>query len=212
MNSTLVQVAEPAEAAPAPGPLRPFDVRLRREIAHRRLVISMMRRFLRVVGLHTLDAALLGGVLLVLASLWAPFGGMGEYALAIIAITLLSLNAMSAYRPGSGRRDHGRLISGLAMSTLILACLVVFPPRLDVTPLAMLAFGAAAFVMLAAGRADARVTAEDETQRLFDDVEAHQYGIYQATVLKDHDPAVRPQHHTGQFRREHERYEQAFEA
>lgn len=152
MNSTLMQVAGTAEAEPSPGPLRPFDVRLRREIAHRRLVISMVRRFLRVVGLHTLDATLLGSVLVVLSALWPVFAGMGEYALAIVAITLLSLNAMSAYQPGVGRRDHRRLFSGMSMSLLILACLVAFPPRLEITAVALFAFAAAGFVMLAAGR------------------------------------------------------------
>ena len=152
MNSTLLEAVGLEEAAPSPGPLRPFDVRLRREIAHRRLVISMVRRFLRVAGLHTLDAALLGGVLLGFAALWPAFAGMGEYVPAVVAITLLSLNSMSAYHPGGGRRDHRRLFLGMSMSLLILACLVVFPPQLEIGAQALIAFGVAGFVVLAAGR------------------------------------------------------------
>src|SRR5690606_22518705 len=99
----------------------PFDVRLRREIAHRRLVISMVRRFLRVAGLHTLDASLLGAVLAALAVFWPGVSGAAQYSLAIVAISLLSLNAMSAYQPGVGRRDHRRLFTGVLLSLLILS-------------------------------------------------------------------------------------------
>ena len=37
--------------------LPPYDVRLTREIAHRRFVLSLLRQSLRVVSLHALDAA-----------------------------------------------------------------------------------------------------------------------------------------------------------
>jgi exopolysaccharide biosynthesis polyprenyl glycosylphosphotransferase len=152
MNSAVARVVE-IEEAPAPaGPLRPFDVRLRREIAHRRLVISMVRRFLRVAGLHTLDALVLGIILLSVGKLLPSFWGIGEYTLAIVGIALLSLNAMSAYDPGDGRRDHRRLLSGLVLALLILSCLTVFPPQLSISIQEMLAFGALGFAGLAAGR------------------------------------------------------------
>lgn len=177
MTSTLLEAVELEEAVPSPGPLRPFDVRLRREIAHRRLVISMVRRFLRVAGLHTVDASLLGGVLLGFSALWPAFAGMGEYTLAIVAITLLSLNAMSAYHPGGGRRDHRRLFLGMLMSLLILACLVVFPPRLAIGAQAVITFGVAGFVVLAAGR--------EAVERLMRQVYVRGIGLRRAVIIGD---------------------------
>jgi exopolysaccharide biosynthesis polyprenyl glycosylphosphotransferase len=152
MNSALAQVAELEEAAPAGSPLRPFDVRARREIAHRRLVISMVRRFLRLVALHLLDGTLIGGVLLSLAFVWPGFASTGQYSLAIIAIFLLSLNALSAYDSGDGRRDLRRLSSGVMLSLLILSCLVVFPPQLQISAVALCVLGGAIFFALLAGR------------------------------------------------------------
>src|SRR5690606_3970230 len=123
-------------------------VRLRREIAHRRLVISMVRRFLRVAALHLVDAGVIATVLLGLAALWPAFGSAGQYSLAIVAICLLSLNAMKAYDPGNGRRDFRRLFSGTLLSLLILGCLVVFPPRLGIPLQGLFVFGGASFLLL----------------------------------------------------------------
>lgn len=152
MNRLMAQVAEVEEVAPSVGVLRPFDVRLRREIAHRRLVISMMRRFLRVVGLHVADATILAGALWVTATVWWSFTGIGEYALATIAVSLLSLNAMSAYHPGEGRRDRRRLLGGMVLAVLILTCLTAFPPRLEIAPIELAAFGTLGFMGLVVGR------------------------------------------------------------
>jgi exopolysaccharide biosynthesis polyprenyl glycosylphosphotransferase len=151
MNSAVAQVAELEEAPASAGPLRPFDVRLRREIAHRRLVISMVRRFLRITGLHVLDAVLLAAALLSLRVLWPGFGA-GAYSLAIVTISLLSLNAMSAYDPGGGRRDYKRLFSGVLLSLLILSCLVAFPPQLGIAVQELFVLGGVSFLFLAAGR------------------------------------------------------------
>ena len=152
MNSVLAPVAELQEAPVSTGPLRPFDVRLRREIAHRRLVISIVRRFLRVAALHLVDGALLATVVFSFGALTGSIAGVGTYGMAIVAITLLSLNAMSAYEPGVGRRDHRRIFSGVALALLILGCLIAFPPRLAIPGLELFAFGGASFLMLAGGR------------------------------------------------------------
>lgn len=133
-------------------PIRPFDVRLKRELAHRRLFISIARRFLRVVCLHLLDGAVIAGTLLILSRNWAPFQSVSEYSFAILAIFLLSLNGLAAYDPGDARRDHRRLFSGVGLALLILTCLVVFPPRLDLPLSALLVFGSLSFMALAVGR------------------------------------------------------------
>jgi exopolysaccharide biosynthesis polyprenyl glycosylphosphotransferase len=142
-------VGEPAAAM---GRMHPFDVRLRREITHRRLVVSMLRRLLRVISLHALDGALLWGVVTLLARAWAPFVGARLFAPAIVAIFLLSLNALSAYDPGDGRRDERRLLSGTGLALLILLCLAIFPPHLPLAPEFLLMLGGTGFTALALGR------------------------------------------------------------
>ncbi|HEX7238988.1 MAG TPA: hypothetical protein VF263_01870, partial [Longimicrobiaceae bacterium] len=56
-------------ALPMADRLAQYDVRLRREITHRRLAVSMFRRLLRVLSLHVLDAAILASVVVWLSKL-----------------------------------------------------------------------------------------------------------------------------------------------
>ncbi|MDB4949849.1 MAG: exopolysaccharide biosynthesis polyprenyl glycosylphosphotransferase [Gemmatimonadetes bacterium] len=130
----------------------PYDVRLRREITHRRLAISLVRRCLRVVSLHLMDGLLLAGVVLFLTGMDARSATARPYTPAIVAIILLSLNALSAYDPGDGRRDRKRLFSGVVLALLILACLVAFPPVLPLGHDFLAWLGALGFVALAIGR------------------------------------------------------------
>lgn len=129
-----------------------YDVRLRRELTHRRLVVSIIRRFMRVVSLHLADGAILAGVVVLLTGLWEPFGVVKPYTAAIVAIFLLSLNALASYDPGDGRRDERRILSGVGLGLLFLLCLATFPPRIPLPPLFLAALGAAAFIFLASGR------------------------------------------------------------
>jgi exopolysaccharide biosynthesis polyprenyl glycosylphosphotransferase len=129
-----------------------MDVRVRRELAHRRLAIALFRRALRLVTLHVLDAGM------VLLSLWCAAMAWGRwvearpFAPVVVASFLLSLNALSAYAPGEARRDRRRLASGALLAGLLLASLATFPPRLPFAPDMVAALCAAAFVALAAGR------------------------------------------------------------
>lgn len=134
-----------------PSGLFPYDIRIRRELAHRRLVVSMTRRLLRVLSLHVLDAALLVGVMLLLTSA-APFAHLRSFAPAVVAIFLLSLNALSAYNPGDARRDRKRLLLGVVLGVLILSSFVVFEPRIPVEPHFLLLLSGGAFFALALGR------------------------------------------------------------
>jgi exopolysaccharide biosynthesis polyprenyl glycosylphosphotransferase len=130
----------------------PYDVRLRREITHRRLAISLVRRCMRVVSLHVLDGGLLAGVVVLLTRMDGGGAVVLPYTPAIVAIFLLSLNALSAYDPGDARRDRKRLLSGVSLGLLILACLVAFPPRLPLDYPFLSWLGAMGFVALAIGR------------------------------------------------------------
>ncbi|MDP9348345.1 MAG: sugar transferase [Gemmatimonadota bacterium] len=134
-----------------PSGLFPYDIRIKRELAHRRLVVSMTRRLLRVLSLHGLDAALLIGLMLLLTSA-APFAHLRSFAPAVVAIFLLSLNALSAYNPGDARRDGKRLLLGVVLAVLMLSSFVVFEPRIPVEPHFLLLLSGGAFFALALGR------------------------------------------------------------
>ncbi len=140
---------------PSAHAMLPYDVRLRRELTHRRLAVSLVRRMIRVLTLHTLDAALIFGVVLLLGALRPTFASVRPLAPAIVAMVLLSLNALSAYAPGDARRDWRRLFYGVGLALLILFCLTVFPPKLSLAPYFLIAFGGLACLALAAGRASA---------------------------------------------------------
>lgn len=129
-----------------------YDVRLRREITHRRLAVSLARRVLRVVTLHSLDALLVGATALLLAMYWGVGAVVTPLVPALVGMFLLSLNALATYRPGDGRRDEGRLASASVLAVLLLSLLSVFPPRLGLNVQFLVSLAAGAFVVLALGR------------------------------------------------------------
>lgn len=134
-----------------PGGLFPYDIRIRRELAHRRLVVSMTRRLLRVLSLHVLDGGLLAGVMVLITSS-AAFVEVRSFTPPVVAIFLLSLNALSAYDPGDARRDRKRLLLGVLLATLILSCFVVFEPRIPLQPVFLALLAGGSFLALALGR------------------------------------------------------------
>lgn len=132
--------------------LRPYDVRLQREITHRRLAISLLRRALRIVSLHLLDGAVIVAVVALLARTWPGASAAQSLTFSIAAIFLISLDALAAYQPGDARRDRRRLFLGVALAVLILSVLTVFPPRLPLSATFLAAVGALGLVCLAVGR------------------------------------------------------------
>ncbi len=135
-----------------PEGIPPYDVRLRREITHRRLAVSLLRRLARVLSLHAVDGALLAGVVLLLAAARPEWAVARPLAPAIVATFLLGLNALAAYDPGDARRDRRRLASGAVLAMLILGCLTVFPPHLSLPPAFLALLAASSFLALALGR------------------------------------------------------------
>jgi exopolysaccharide biosynthesis polyprenyl glycosylphosphotransferase len=131
----------------------PFhDVRLRRELTHRRLATSLLRRFLRVVSLHLLDGMLVGLVLFAVARMFGAWDVVEPFVPLVVASFLLSLNALRAYAPGDSRRDGGRLASAAALASLLLGVLVTFPPRIPMALPLVAGIAAAGFLALALGR------------------------------------------------------------
>lgn len=150
MTPTISSTTE--RIAPVSHRIFPYDVRLRRERTHRRLVVALIRRFMRVATLHLLDAAIVAGAVWAMVEVVPAFAGARPYLPAIVVIFLVGLNAFAAYRPGDARRDGSRLFSGIALALLILGCLTIVPPALPLAPLFLLALGVVSFGMLAAGR------------------------------------------------------------
>ena len=132
--------------------MRPYDVRLRREITHRRLAISLVRRAVRVVTLHALDGAVIVALVALLAHLWPEAAPARPFMLSIAAIVLISLDALAAYSPGDARRDRSRLFAGMALATGILLVLATFPPALPLSPTFLAILAICGFTALALGR------------------------------------------------------------
>jgi exopolysaccharide biosynthesis polyprenyl glycosylphosphotransferase len=156
-NAVASAVPLPATEAIVPGEqllrMPPCDVRLRREITHRRMAISLLRRLLRLVSLHVLDAGLLIVALLLTATVLPSGADVGVLLPAIVGTFVLSLNAMSAYAAGDPRRDRRRFASASGLAALLLTVLVVFPPHLELRVDFLAAFAVTAFVVLCVGRA-----------------------------------------------------------
>ncbi|HET6232600.1 MAG TPA: sugar transferase [Longimicrobiaceae bacterium] len=146
------ETADAPAASAASVRMPPYDVRLRREITHRRLAVSLARRSMRVLALHVLDSAVLAAVLYALSAAWQPPVPAQPFVPAVVAIFLLSLNALSAYDSGDARRDRKRLASGVLLAVLIVACLAVFPPYVPFPREFVAALAVAAFASLAVGR------------------------------------------------------------
>lgn len=166
MQQSRITVSESSPVEPRSGPtatagwgalpvgaqLLPYDVRLQRELTHRRLAVSMVRRLSRVLSLHMADGMLVAGLAALLALSSPAYRAAEPYIPIIVATILLSLNAMGAYRSGDARRDPGRILSGVLMAVLLLGCLVIFPPYLPLAWEVLLALGGATFVALAMSR------------------------------------------------------------
>ncbi|CAA9372196.1 MAG: Undecaprenyl-phosphate galactosephosphotransferase [uncultured Gemmatimonadetes bacterium] len=134
------------------GGIMAVDVRVRREIAHRRLAISLLRQLMRVLTLHLADGLLVAAGFWAVANVWGTWGVVQPYLPVVVASFLLSLNAFSAYAPGDARRDGRRLASASGLAAVLLLCLSAFPPEIPFTPQLLSAVGAACFVGLALGR------------------------------------------------------------
>jgi exopolysaccharide biosynthesis polyprenyl glycosylphosphotransferase len=129
-----------------------YDVRVRRELAQRRLAVSLLRRTVRVLTLHGLDGAVVASAVLALAALDGASVAIRPLLPTVVMTFLLSLNATSAYGAGDDRRDWHRLLSAAFLASLLLAGLVAFPPHLDLSYAFIAALSVLAFAGLVAGR------------------------------------------------------------
>ena len=101
-----------------------YDVRVRRELAHRRFLVSMVRQVLRFATLHALDAVALVAVIHGVAWL-ADVTLAPETVPSLVVLVLLGLNLRGSYRPGDARRDGYRLGTGVVIGAGLVS---VMPP------------------------------------------------------------------------------------
>src|SRR5688572_6831330 len=126
-------------------------------LRHSRLAILLLRRLVRIGSLHVIDGALLTGLVLWLAGNWSAAAEAQPFTAAIVTIFLVSLNAVSAYKPGEARRDRKRLLSGTGLALAIVTFLSVFPPNLPFEPAFLVVLAVCGFFLLTMGRMGAEL-------------------------------------------------------
>ena len=118
-------------------PLPPYDIRVRRELAHRRTLVAIARHLQRIVLLHILDAAAAAGAGLV-ALRMIPVAANRSILPLMVGFVLVGLDGRRAYEPAHGRRDPRRIITGVLLAFAAAALVSVFPPLYDL-PLSFVA-------------------------------------------------------------------------
>ena len=136
---------------PRPFTLPDFDVRLRRELSHRRLFIAIGRQLLRVTGLHVADGIMTAGAAWIALKIAAIDSEAGLIPIQI-GFVLLGLGSRGAYQAAHARRDPSRIVVGVALATVALGAMTLFPPRLDLTPKYLVSFAMIATLLLIAER------------------------------------------------------------
>ena len=124
-----------------------YDVRVRRELAHRRFVTSVLRQVLRLVTLHALDVAAVAAAFFVARALsGAAVPGAAFPALA--AFVLVGLNVRGSYQAGAPRRDAQRLVTGVMVAVVLMAIPATLPSEFALTIEFIGTFGLAIIALL----------------------------------------------------------------
>lgn len=127
------RVSAPRQAIPLPA----YDVRVRQELAHRRMLLALGRQILRVVALHILDGS--AAVAAAFVTLYfVPIAAGASIIPLIVGLTLLGLESRGAYRAFDSRRDGVRIVGGVALGLAACVMVSVFPPLYEL-PLDFLA-------------------------------------------------------------------------
>ena len=128
-------LTDPVQTAEPRGPIRGrrrvlalpiYDIRMRKEIAQRRLLVAIARQTLRVVTLHALDAAVIVCAVVV-AALVTTLTEVDRVALPLAALVLVGLNARSAYNANDARRDPMRIVTGVIVATTAVGITSMLP-------------------------------------------------------------------------------------
>ena len=137
----------PRRPTPARGtPLPQYDIRVTRELANRRFVLSVVRQSLRLISLHALDAAVVLAAALLAGRLTdIP---LGQAAASLVAFVLVGLNVRGSYRAGDARRDMQRLATGVLIGLILAALPSTISTETPLTRAFLALFGLAALAGL----------------------------------------------------------------
>lgn len=128
-------LTKPAKTAEFRGPVRAprrvlalpsYDIRMRKEIAQRRLLVAIARQTMRVVTLHALDAAVIVCAVVV-AGLVTTLPEVEQVAMPLAALVLVGLNARSAYSADGARRDPMRIVTGVIIAAVAIGIMSMLP-------------------------------------------------------------------------------------
>jgi exopolysaccharide biosynthesis polyprenyl glycosylphosphotransferase len=103
-----------------------YDVRMRKELAQRRLFVAIGRQVMRVVSLHALDAIVVIGAAIA-AAMITTLTQDQRILVPLAGLVLLGLNARSAYNADDARRDPVRIITGVIVATAALLLTSLLP-------------------------------------------------------------------------------------
>jgi exopolysaccharide biosynthesis polyprenyl glycosylphosphotransferase len=148
------RISSPRLAIPLPA----YDIRVRRELAHRRTFLAIGRHVLRVVSLHILDGIGVATAAFVALEMTATPVGPSIIPL-MVGLTLLGLLGRGAYQAAHHRRDPWRIVSGIMLAVLaavmisVLAPLSVLPPEYNLPAEFVAAFAILATIAVLGERA-----------------------------------------------------------
>jgi exopolysaccharide biosynthesis polyprenyl glycosylphosphotransferase len=130
-------------------PLPPYDIRVRREIAHRRTLVAISRDILRIVSLHLLDGCGVASAVWLANKFYTPRDDFAVLPL-MVGLILLGLEARGAYRAAHGRRDGGRIATGVLIGTLGASFIAMLSPvdELSLVFLGVVGLIACAFLLI----------------------------------------------------------------
>jgi exopolysaccharide biosynthesis polyprenyl glycosylphosphotransferase len=128
-----------------------YDVRVRQELAQRRLLAAVARQVFRVLTLHVLDATVIAAAAMIAATL-SSFPDLPRVMLQVVGLTLLGLNARATYRSAHHRQDRWRIVTAVGVATVALALINSLPPHPDLSVAFLVAYALVAAPALVAGR------------------------------------------------------------
>jgi exopolysaccharide biosynthesis polyprenyl glycosylphosphotransferase len=134
-----------------------YDIRLRQELAQRRLLRALGRRASGILFLHGLDvAAVVAAVFTAAVVAPPPPPHIADVLIQASGLTLLALHATMAYREPHGRRDVWRIAAAVVVAVIVavvaLAVVDTLPRHANLPPHFLIAFAPVAAIALFAGR------------------------------------------------------------
>jgi exopolysaccharide biosynthesis polyprenyl glycosylphosphotransferase len=117
------RISSPRLAIPLPA----YDIRVRRELAHRRTFVAIGRHVLRVVSLLVLDGICATAAALVARSI-IPIADGNTVTPLMVGLVLLGLLGRGAYQAAHGRRDPWRIVTGVTLAFIAALLVAYLPP------------------------------------------------------------------------------------